>query len=72
MVERVAKAIALEHEGSDLDWPSYLEEARAAIAEMREPTEAMEDAAFREGNWRYVWRAMIDAALSPQKEKMDE
>jgi hypothetical protein len=43
---------------------------RAAIAAMREPTDAMEDAGFREigepvreENAAAVWRAMIDEAL---------
>lgn len=75
MVERVARAIALE----DLDpetraavdpdvWfvaESYYDLARAAIEAMREPTGAMEDAAFSSTLTipKRGYQAMIDAAL---------
>ncbi len=47
---------------------SMLAQARAALAAMREPSPAMEDAAFlvpQDATLHTVlWRAMIDAALS--------
>jgi hypothetical protein len=58
MVERVARALCVRH-GNDPDrlyvdrlghtrdypwWQSYVDDARAAIEAMREPTEAMEEA----------------------------
>jgi hypothetical protein len=55
------------------EWETKAIEARAAIAEMREPTEAMIEAGRQEDNWCQVegqepqpdiWRAMIDAAQS--------
>ena len=87
MIERVARAIAAVHiaevKGTDCEpvvaervesrWMSYREEARAAIAAMREPTEAMVDAGYAcDGTTTYDatafcethWRAMIDAALA--------
>lgn len=75
MVERVAKALA-RHEFGDFDetWfgheafmGDYRELARAAIAAMREPTEAMLEAAFAKTGYRTTaeehWQLMIDAAL---------
>jgi hypothetical protein len=71
MVERVARAMCVAHgiepEAASLgkdghirrSWESRLGEARAAIQEMREPTEVM----LQEGN-SLLWQAMIDAALS--------
>lgn len=55
-------------------WYTFESEARAAIAAMREPTEAMLEAggeawiAYTGDDHEYeiVWRAMIDFALSPQ------
>jgi hypothetical protein len=71
MVERVAKAI----EASDQE--TYGNIARAAIAAMREPTEAMlevgEDATWEPSSDRpyigyyslkFAWDAMIDEALA--------
>lgn len=76
MVERVARAIA-DAGGSDFDQlPSkhgpgfglrnmYMNMARAAIEAMREPTGAMEDAAFSSTLTipKRGYQAMIDAAL---------
>lgn len=71
MVGKVARAIARKNTGSGINWPSFVEEARAAIEAMREPTEAMVDAgvldvkadvSFFDVN--ETWQAMIDAALS--------
>jgi hypothetical protein len=72
MAERVARAM----HGNRYEWPrpefaehreDYREMARRAIAAMREPTEAMLNAANSEevGHpWATLaWRAMIDAAL---------
>lgn len=76
MVERVAKAL---HAGSDspTEWFDYetdreywRDQARAAIAAMREPTEAMCAAAEATGDHWYFddsWAAMIDAALKEGK-----
>jgi len=69
MVERVARAIAESNEV----WGDDLVKARAAIAAMREPTEAMVNAGSHlyvagtaRGELDYeaetVWKAMIDAA----------
>ena len=90
MVERVARALArnfgLSHYADDPEylrryvdtsWPSFESQARAAIAAMREPTEAMDTAGYlggrdaadpyEPGNIAVVttpiYRAMIDAAL---------
>lgn len=80
MVERVARAICAaqirhpaveEYRAMELEiaWEINREEctwlAEAAIAVMREPTEAMVLAAFRhKGTGDMVWQAMIDAALN--------
>ena len=73
MVERVAMALCDErwrgdwpklNEGEREDWRGA---ARAAIAAMREPIEAMINSAHDriagEGEIADVWRAMIDEAL---------
>lgn len=81
MVEKVAKAIYLKRNGQGArPWSlltkahrtPYLDDARAAIEAMREPTEAMESAGWdsydRNDGWsgpQYCWQAMVDAALSP-------
>jgi hypothetical protein len=82
MVERVAQIIAVA--SWDTCGPRALsgclpqtcacrEQARAAIAAMREPTQHMKSAAVidAEGEWRFgahearkCWQAMIDAALT--------
>lgn len=78
MIERVAKAMAKKCNRSH-DWPFWIEEARAAIEELREPTKSMVRAAAKsmsadcrpiEGyvsnkvKHRIRYQAMIDAALS--------
>jgi hypothetical protein len=77
MVERVARAICAKN--ATLDWREYRDEAKRAIAAMREPTNAMIEAGVEilepsehavYGSDCYgseahgVWRAMIDAALT--------
>jgi hypothetical protein len=59
--------------GSGRHWKSRLDEARSAIAAMREPTEAMKLAGYsiidphedgpREHHIDLAWQLMIDAAL---------
>lgn len=74
MVERVARAISAEHIRLDgMTWeqchPKYQEDrrrmARAAIAAMREPTQAMilGDNKHDDYDPKYVWQLMIDEAL---------
>ena len=71
MIERVADAIISQH---DTYHSTFLDSARAAIAAMREPTEAMVDAAVKDHDNHAshmtsyhcvmeAWRNMIDAAL---------
>lgn len=84
MVERVSAAIAATMFGEhELPLTGYLadryrETARAAVQAMREPTEAMVNAAYEQLTTRIengphdlyaAWRAAIDAALSPQPER---
>ena len=72
MIERVARAICkLRYGDPDFDygmnkprWVDCVPDAYAAIEEMREPTDAMIDAAEKDGGHSYYrWQAMIDAAL---------
>jgi hypothetical protein len=70
MVERVARAIAAVNHEDDFDRSDearrmFIEDARAAIAAMREPTEEMVKAQWSEPTCGAEgWRAMIDAALN--------
>lgn len=70
MVERVARAIAMKNEGWTKNAKDYIPHARAAIEAMREPTEAMAEAAESPNDYRgtqyTTWRTMIDAALNEQ------
>ena len=67
LVERVARALVRTRGSSD-DWREYCDEARAAIAAMRVPSQNMLEAAgeglvdFSDIN--HDWRVMVDAALS--------
>lgn len=66
MVERVARAIESECAGCDpRDFNPFLAAARAAIAAIRDPTEAMVEAAEAsyEVQPRKIWRVMCVAAL---------
>lgn len=81
MVERVAIALMDTTTEPHFPWDDQPEEiktrwrfaARAAIAAMREPTDAMRCAGLYCGPWRAdstenpkgPWRRMIDAALKP-------
>lgn len=81
MIEKVARAI--KWEGMELErklrWSSPdnmpindddLAQAKAAVAAMREPDEAMVDAGcvyawdYRHSDAKYCWRAMIDSILA--------
>lgn len=79
MVERIARAIMLADGHNNPENPprfptdfsakeasEYRSAARAAIAAMREPTEAMLAASGRLNHPRdaEIWRAMIDAVLA--------
>lgn len=67
MIERVARAIAKYQAGDEEDWRGFLPHARLAIAAMREPTEAMENAGYAVGYEEApnsYYEAMIDAALA--------
>lgn len=68
MIERVALELSLH----DYDGRPDRAAARDVIEAMREPTGPMLDAAARVSGSRdpsdaNIWRAMIDAALSPQR-----
>jgi hypothetical protein len=84
IVERVARA-SCEADGFDPDdplctgsedllWTSWKAGARAAIAAMREPSEAMEQAYYAACDvngmclWKHGYRVMIDAALAAPPE----
>lgn len=56
---------ATAEEYSEGSWPMYRPQATAAIEAMREPTEAMENAAITYGDSPILltYEAMIDAAL---------
>lgn len=77
MIERVARVIcsgAIDPDGECAGtpfWHLYVQDARAAIAAMREPDEAMLSAAspFADDDGPItVWKTMIDAALSEEGE----
>lgn len=72
MIERVAKAMA---EAAGFCWENctqsqWKRDAKAGIEAMRQPTDAMLNAAmWQKGQQSYadVWQTMIDAALSAAK-----
>ena len=79
MVEKVARAIAVSQGFDGDDWLSWEEYARAAIAAMREPDDAMRKAVndlYRDHargrldkpDADEIWPVMIDAALNEGKE----
>ena len=75
MVEAVANAIS-EELGGDHPIDAHYGCALAALTALREPTEAMIDAGAPEAGRAAehlvkLWRAMIDAALEPVKDRAD-
>jgi hypothetical protein len=82
MIERVARRLFWQHDGKYAErgmptWTSldeatrngFIKDARAAIDEMREPTDDMKHAPVaQDGDWSderdLIWKGMIDAALS--------
>ena len=68
MIERVARAMCAADGGSqEVDVHHYRDMARAAIAAMREPTEAMTRTLWTGIPPKAAWRTMIDAALGKDK-----
>ena len=64
MIEQVAQAIFAKDPESLFTIHQARVYARAAIAAMREPTKAMKEAGFWDGNVAlHIYREMIDAAL---------
>lgn len=67
MIEKVAKAIALSVEEAQLEfWEEFIDQAKAAIAAMREPTEEMmnvEAYSNVHSTRLNCYEKMIDAAL---------
>lgn len=78
MIERVSRLICgkswiakyktdeLRSEAIDKHWPEFIDIARATIEEIRDPTDAMLTAGWKEVDVSGVWNAMIDAALAEQ------
>lgn len=75
MIERVARRLAQLEVGegerlADAFWHQFIGDARSVLTAMREPTEAMIEAAYAvEPDGRVpalsdAWTAMIDAALA--------
>ena len=69
MIERVARAIAQSRHGRTATDEEDLQDARAAILALREPSEEMISAGYNAAcsDRLYIkgsWRAMIDAALN--------
>ena len=73
MLVRIAKAIA-ESEGSE-DWQAHMIAARATLKVLREPSQAMLEAATSGlpdwGDLPADWRAMIDHVLGENAETND-
>ena len=66
LVERVARALAETdgYEPTVKGIEALIPHARAAIAAMREPTDAMINATYEGSDPAELWRMMIDAALA--------
>lgn len=66
----VGKLDAMLAGAVDYCWADHVEDARAVLAAMREPTDGQLQAAFNELVPAFdaivCWRAMIDAALAPR------
>ncbi len=76
LVERVARAICDEMHIQGKSWGGLQRHklARAAIAAMREPTEAQLKAVQEwpgQQSYTDIWQAMIDAALKEEKPKRE-
>ena len=73
MLVRIAKAIA-ESDGSE-DWQAYMAAARVTLEVLREPSQAMLEAATSGlpdwGDLPADWRAMIDHVLGEKLETND-
>ena len=74
MIERVAKAMShKDMPGVPVGLQRYRAMARAAIEELREPSEEMYGdkigEAMKDNDPTNIWQAMIDAALNDKKEK---
>lgn len=73
MLVRIAKAIA-KSEGDD-NWQAHLDSARASLEVLREPSQAMLEAATSGlpdwGDLPADWRAMIDHVLGENSETND-
>jgi hypothetical protein len=73
MLVRIAKAIA-KSEGDD-NWQAHLVSARASVEVLREPSQAMLEAATSGlpdwGDLPADWRAMIDSVLGENVETND-
>jgi hypothetical protein len=73
MLVRIAKAIA-KSEGDD-NWQAHLDSARASLEVLREPSQAMLEAATSGlpdwGDLPADWRAMIDSVLGENVETND-
>ncbi|TCP94486.1 hypothetical protein C8J42_101952 [Sphingomonas sp. PP-CE-1A-559] len=74
MIERVARAMASADNGAPTTWRLYADDARIAIAAMREPTdhvsragEEMIDGHTPGAPVDLLWKSMIDAALSEEQ-----
>ena len=68
MIVKVARAIAAS--AGEKDWRIHVSTARAAVRAMREPTNAMLEAAIPDlPDWGFLpdeWQAMIDYVASEQ------
>ena len=74
MIERVARAMAGADNGAPTTWRLYADDARVAIAAMREPTDHVRRAGDKMIESHppgapadLLWKSMIDAALSEEQ-----
>lgn len=72
MIERVARAIALEQ--THADWRTCLPAARAAVLALKEPSDSMLEAALPGSiDWGYLpedWSSMITCVMREEPEKI--
>lgn len=65
MIERVARALAQADNGAPITWELYIEDARAVLTAMREPTTMMIiSCGDLPGSQQEYWTRSIDAALA--------